>query len=370
MLDTEDFEDVVNFNTPNTFNALGEATNNIFKTALLEISKTIFALEKENRIFEKTLISSYNKDENKNERSNSNEDNIHTSWRAALSESDYADKDGTNGILRTEKTRISQKSQESDIHNFIDNLQTDGTPDVDSGTGTADGRTNHNSDGKSTGSDRETQTNEYDDLGGNDEQYQELGEGNSIERTDLHDVTDELPPFVDEQAIRYMLSNPDDDLVQRKPAIIKAYQTTKKDNELITRTKESVFSWDIVIGIIKELINDGKYLDTEKEEKTQLDLFSFSYDNEPVYDEIPQTSLFTDFGISQQIIDEALCCGFNDKNSRVQIAMHFRRDRGVEYNARMLKFLYGTNGAGFVFNGEKVSFWYDENGISIAKGTS
>lgn len=408
MLDTEDFEDVVDFNTPNTFNALGEATNNISKTALLEISKTVFALEKENRIFEKNSTSPYNKDENKNERSNSSEDNIHTSRRAALPEPDYADKGGTNGILRTEKTGISQKSQESDIHNFIDNLQTDGTPDVDSGTGTADGRTNHNSDGKSTGSDRETQTNEYDDLGRNDEQYQELGERNSFERTDLHNVTDELPPFVDEQAIRYMLSNPDDDLVQRKPAIIKEYQTTKKDNELInytktlyprrfdeydkfnkhfgftladngllmyegnykTRTKESVFSWDIVVSIIKELINDGKYLDTEKEEKTQLDLFSFSYDNEPVYDEIPQTSLFTDFGISQQIIDEALCCGFNDKNSRVQIAMHFRRDRGVEYNARMLKFLYGTNGAGFVFNGEKVSFWYDENGISIAKGTS
>lgn len=408
MLDTEDFEDVVNFNTPNTFNALGEATNNISKTALLEISKTVFTLEKENRIFEKSSTSPYNKDENKSERSNSNEDNIHTSRRAALPEPDYADKGGTNGILRTEKRGISQKSQESDTHNFIDNLQTDGTPDVDSGASTADGRTNYNSDGKSTGSDRETQANEYDDLGGTDEQYQKLGEGNSLERTDLHDVTDELPPFVDEEAIRYMLSNPDDDLVQRKPAIIKAYQTTKKDNELInytqtlyprrfdeydkfnkhfgftladngllmyegnykTRTKESVFSWDIVISIIKELINDGKYLDTEKEEKTQLDLFSFSYDNEPVYDEIPQTSLFTDFGISQQIIDEALCCGFNDKNSRVQIAMHFRRDRGVEYNARMLKFLYGTNGAGFVFNGEKVSFWYDENGISIAKGTS
>ena len=408
MLDTEDFEDVVNFNTPNTFNALGEATNNISKTALLEISKTIFALEKENRIFEKSSTSPYNKDENKNERSNSNEDNIHASWRATLPEPDYADKNGTNGILRTEKTGISQKSQESDIHNFIDNLQADGTFDVDSGTGRTDGRTNHNSDGKSTKSDRRTQANGYDDLGGNDEQYQKLGEGNSHERTDLHDVTDELPPFVDEQAIRYMLSNPDDDLVQRKPAIIKAYQTTKSDNELKnytktlyprrfyeydkfnkhfgftladngllmyegnykTRTKESVFSWDIVIGIIKELINDGKYLNTEKEEKTQLDLFSFSYDNEPVYDEVPQTSLFTDLRISQQIIDEALCCGFNDKNSRVQIAMHFRRDRGVEYNARILKFLYGTNGAGFVFNGEKVSFWYDENGISIAKGTT
>lgn len=62
MFDTEDFEDVVNFNTPNTFNALGEATNNISKTALLEISKTIFALEKENRIFEKSSTSPYNKD--------------------------------------------------------------------------------------------------------------------------------------------------------------------------------------------------------------------------------------------------------------------------------------------------------------------
>ena len=237
MLDTEDFEDVVNFNTPNTFNALGEATNNISKTALLEISKTIFALEKGNRIFEKSSTSPYNKDENKNERSNSNEDNIHTSRRATLPEPDYVDNDGTNGILRTEKTGISQKSQESDIHNFIDNLQADRTPDVDSGTSTADGRTNHNSDGKSTGSDRETQANGYDDLGGNDEQYQELGERNSLERTDLHNVTDELPPFVDEQAIRYMLSNPDDDLVQRKPAIIKAYQTTKKDNELINYTK-------------------------------------------------------------------------------------------------------------------------------------
>ena len=237
ILDTEDFEDVVNFNTPNTFNALGEATNNISKTALLEISKTVFTLEKENRIFEKSSTSPYNKDENKNERINSNEDNIHTSRRATLSESDYADKDGTNGILRTEKTRISQKSQESDIHNFINNLQADGTPDVDSEASTADGRTNHNSDGKSTGSDRETQANGYDDLGGNDEQHQEFGEGNSLERTDLHNVTDELPPFVDEQAIRYMLSNPDDDLVQRKPAIIKAYQTTKKDNELINYTK-------------------------------------------------------------------------------------------------------------------------------------
>lgn len=148
MLDTEDFEDVVNFNTPNTFNALGEATNNISKTALLEISKTVFALKKENRIFEKSSTSPYNKDENKNERSNSNEDNIHTSRRATLPEPDYADKDGTNGILRTEKTGISQESQENDIHNFIDNLQADGTLDVDSGTGTADGRTNYNSDGK------------------------------------------------------------------------------------------------------------------------------------------------------------------------------------------------------------------------------
>lgn len=403
--DNESFEGVMSFNTPLTVSILGNATSSIAEMGLSEISKTVLSVI---RTFDKEQNTQYTKGEKENERSVTNDSNIYTNGQLPNTELDASAEKNSSQQLWQGTQEVSQGNPSGNLSLSTDTGHSQQPLERDSGASTADGRTNHNSDGKSTGSDRETQTNEYDDLGGNDEQYQELGEGNSIERTDLHDVTDELPPFVDEQAIRYMLSNPDDDLVQRKPAIIKAYQTTKKDNELInytktlyprrfdeydkfnkhfgftladngllmyegdykTRTKESVFSWDIVISIIKELINDGKYFDTEKEEKTQLDLFSFSYDNEPVYDEIPQTSLFTDFGISQQIIDEALCCGFNDKNSRVQIAVHFRRDRGVEYNARMLKFLYGTNGAGFVFNGEKVSFWYDENGISIAKGTS
>ena len=403
--DNESFEGVMSFNTPLTVSILGNATSSIAEMGLSEISKTVLSVI---RTFDKEQNTQYTKGEKENERSVTNDSNLHTNGQLSNTELvASAEKDSSQQLWQGTQ-EVSQGNPSGNLSLSTDTGHSQQSLERDSGTGTADGRTNHNSDDKSTGSDRETQANGYDDLGGNDEQYQELGERNSLERTDLHDVIDELPPFVDEQAIRYMLSNPDDDLVQRKPAIIKAYQTTKKDNELInytktlyprrfdeydkfnkhfgftladngllmyegnykTRTKESVFSWDIVIGIIKELINDGKYLDTEKEEKTQLDLFSFSYDNEPVYDEVPQTSLFTDFGISQQIIDEALCCGFNDENSRVQIAMHFRRDRGVEYNARMLKFLYGTNGAGFVFNGEKVSFWYDENGISIAKGTS
>lgn len=403
--DNESFEGVVSFNTPLTVSILGNATSSIAEMGLSEISKTVLSVI---RTFDKEQNTQYTKGEKENERSVTNDSNLYTNGQLPNTELDAsADKNSSQQLWQVTQ-EVSQGNPSGNLSLSTDTGHSQQPLERDSGTGTADGRTNHNSDVKSTGSDRETKANGYDDLGGNDEQHQKLGERNSLERTDLHDVTDELPPFVDEQAIRYMLSNPDDDLVQRKPAIIKAYQTTKKDNELInytktlyprrfdeydkfnkhfgftladngllmyegnykTRTKESVFSWDIIVSIIKELINDGKYLDTEKEEKTQLDLFSFSYDNEPVYDEIPQTSLFTDFGISQQIIDEALCCGFNDKNSRVQIAMHFRRDRGVEYNARMLKFLYGTNGAGFVFNGEKVSFWYDENGISIAKGTS
>ena len=403
--DNESFEGVMSFNTPLTVSILGNATSSIAEMGLSEISKTVLSVI---RTFDKEQNTQYTKGEKENERSVTNDSNLYTNGQLPNTELDAsADKNSSQQLWQVTQ-EVSQGNPSGNLSLSTDTGHSQQPLERDSGTGTADGRTNHNSDVKSTGSDRETKANGYDDLGGNDEQHQKLGERNSLERTDLHDVTDELPPFVDEQAIRYMLSNPDDDLVQRKPAIIKAYQTTKKDNELInytktlyprrfdeydkfnkhfgftladngllmyegnykTRTKESVFSWDIIVSIIKELINDGKYLDTEKEEKTQLDLFSFSYDNEPVYDEIPQTSLFTDFGISQQIIDEALCCGFNDKNSRVQIAMHFRRDRGVEYNARMLKFLYGTNGAGFVFNGEKVSFWYDENGISIAKGTS
>ena len=46
MLDTEDFEDVVNFNTPNTFNALGEQQTIFQKQHSLKYQKPYLHLKK------------------------------------------------------------------------------------------------------------------------------------------------------------------------------------------------------------------------------------------------------------------------------------------------------------------------------------
>lgn len=110
----------------------------------------------------------------------------------------------------------------------------------------------------------------------------------------------------------------------------------------------------------------------KEQESAQISLFDAvsKIPEEQILGESAQVSLFTDFGVSQQIIDEALCIGANDKNSTVEIAMIFRRDRGTEYNTEFLKNHYKTNGAGFLFNGEKVSLWYNENGLNISKGTT
>ena len=289
--DNESFEGVMSFNTPLTVSILGNATSSIAEMGLSEISKTVLSVI---RTFDKEQNTQYTKGEKENERSVTNDSNLYTNGQLPNTELDAsADKNSSQQLWQVTQ-EVSQGNPSGNLSLSTDTGHSQQPLERDSGTGTADGRTNHNSDVKSTGSDRETKANGYDDLGGNDEQHQKLGERNSLERTDLHDVTDELPPFVDEQAIRYMLSNPDDDLVQRKPAIIKAYQTTKKDNELInytktlyprrfdeydkfnkhfgftladngllmyegnykTRTKESVFSWDIIVSIIKELINN------------------------------------------------------------------------------------------------------------------
>lgn len=60
----EDFEDVINYNTPETMNALGYATSDIAEMALTEVARTINALNRENRIIAGRALSGYNRQHN------------------------------------------------------------------------------------------------------------------------------------------------------------------------------------------------------------------------------------------------------------------------------------------------------------------
>lgn len=74
------------------------------------------------------------------------------------------------------------------------------------------------------------------------------------------------------------------------------------------------------------------------------------------------------FSISQQIIDEVLTSGGNEENSTHRIAFYFKKDRSLVDNADFLKHEYGSGGKGFIFDGNHVAFWFNENGIHIAVG--
>ena len=81
-----------------------------------------------------------------------------------------------------------------------------------------------------------------------------------------------------------------------------------------------------------------------------------------------QQTFFSQPQLSQQVIDEALCIGFNDQNSRLIICAYFMKDKPLEENAAFLRKSYGTNGAGLFIQDREYAIWYDPEGIRIATG--
>ena len=143
----------------------------------------------------------------------------------------------------------------------------------------------------------------------------------------------------------------------------------------LSRTKESVFSWDLVAGWTARLIDKKEYfIQTDiprlpTQEGQQMSLFDFAAFQQPARTEgAAQPSVFPHPALPQQVIDEALCIGSNHKHSRLIICAYFKKDKPD--NARFLAEHYGENGAGFYLNGKKYALWYNAEGIRIAQGES
>lgn len=406
----EEFAGAVNFNTPETLNAVGFATSDIAEIALNEVSKTVLSLEKTDRIIAKPEQVGYTETEIKNERSVSNDrTHIQNRERSADTESDpaHAEEFDIEQIWADEKT-VSQGGTPPALLQSADNGQARQSSDGDGRESEKNGAIADETDGGAGGLDGGTESSGSDGLGAGNEQFETESAGDRAQRSYLPDLSGELPPFTDENLILGILSNPDDNLKQKKTAIAEFFAATSDNTkradfikdiypyrftELIlneqrvgyvtaenglllwrgsypSRTEESVFSWDIVAELVGQLIDEGNYLPKEKKAvPAQISLFDTAdIPEEQNFTETEQVSFFTDLGVSQQIIDEALCIGANDQNSTLDIAMFFRRDRGTAYNAAFLKRHYGTNGTGFLFQGEHISVWYDESGIKVSRG--
>lgn len=411
--DRTDFQAVVNFNTPDTLNALGFATSDISQMVLADIAKTVKSLDNENRIIAEKSNADYTKAENKNMERSADYGTVrlHTSGRSSDTKSDNADAEEFDyGQIFADEEEVPQGKSQSDLLQLPNERNIAESSVGDRTQSESNGRAVDNTNGSTGRIDGGAESNQPNDLGAGNEQSEKSSAGDSNERSSLQSVTDELPPFVDKDLIPEIIKNSDDSLTHRKEFIVKRFSELndkEKPNYVSTlyagktkeltigeitvgymqvkdgllmyegnyknRTKESIFSWSVVAELMQNLIDNGEYLpkkEKEQKSKTQFSLFDFdeTFVNEPDVSTDSQVSLFTDFGVSQQIIDEALCSGANEVNSRLTICAYFRRDWGLKNNTQFLKEHYEKGAFGFISEGEQVSVFFDENGIKISKG--
>ena len=193
----DDFRDVTNFNTQETLNALGFATSDIAEMGLTEVSKTITALNRQNRIIVGQDRNEYNKVENNDERSLDNErTDLHNGGRLQPSEPETSTAAGSDfGQIRSDEERVSEGTSQSPLLQSPNEGRTD-TALGGSGTESQqDGRNNPEPDGTERGSDRTDESGGYDEMGSSDELPSQLGTGNRESGSDIR--LEDIKPLPD-----------------------------------------------------------------------------------------------------------------------------------------------------------------------------
>ena len=423
----DDFRDVLNFNTPETLNALGVATGDISQMCLSEIARTTLALQrqpqKENRTFETTQENQYPVTEQKikqPERSiEYDRDHIQQTGQLQPAEPSAPAGAGSGSWeIRITSPEVPEGEPQDHLHQSADQRQAERPSGGDRADGTLPDGSGSGADGQDRGRDGGTESPRSDEVGAAHEQPSERSGGNDPRGADLQLTEEsaggeELPALLDEKQIMAVIANKDDDLKYKKQQIElffsvhtdqreraeylkSAYQDRyteiiadgqrlgckpQEDGLLmwegsyLSRTKESVFSWDLVAGWTAQLIDKKEYfIQTDirqlpTQESQQMSLFDFpSFGSSTPSEGEPQRSLFSRPALSQQVIDEALCIGANDQNSRLIICAYFKKDKPLEDNARFLMEHYEENGAGFYLDSRKYSIWYNAEGIHVAEG--
>ena len=405
----DDFRDVTNFNTQETLNALGFATSDIAEMGLTEVSKTITALNRQNRIIVGQDRNEYNKVENNDERSLDNErTDLHDGGRLQPSEPETSTAAGSDvGQIRSDEERVSEGTSQSPLLQSPDEGRTD-TALGGSGTESQqDGRNNPEPDGTERGSDRTDESRGYDEMGSSDERSSQLGTGNRESGSDIrleyYDRTHEdksLPFFGRDEVINEILRTTPH--LSASLEEIKDYYERNLDNKDRTEYIKSIFNNDYT----ELTLEDGRTVGYKTFENV-LHLWEGKYDSrtaQSYYDwaviarhfeamrllgelsdsikplpsmdgqmtlildgraEEKKTSAFT---FSQEIIDAILANGSGFSEGKMRIYEQFEKSLSAKENADFLKNEYGWGGSYPVIIGAGIDESHDGKGITITKG--
>lgn len=405
----DDFRDVTNFNTQETLNALGFATSDIAEMGLTEISKTITALNRQNRIIVGQDRNEYNKVENNDERSLDNErTDLHDGGRLQPSEPETSTAAGSDaGQVRSDEERVSEGTSQSPLLQSPDEGRTDTAL---SGSGTEsqqDGGNNPEPDGTERGSDRTDEGGGYDEMGSSDELSSQFGTGNRESGSDIrleyYDRTHEdksLPFFGRDEVINEILRttphlsasleeikdyyerNPDNkDRTEYIKSIFNNDYTelTLEDGRTVgyktfenvlhlwegkydSRTAQSFYDWAVIARHFEAMRLLGELSDSIKPLPSMDGQMTFILDGRA---EEKKTSAFT---FSQEIIDAILANGSGFSEGKMRIYEQFEKSLSAKENADFLKNEYGWGGSYPVIIGAGIDESHDGKGITITKG--
>lgn len=405
----DDFRDVTNFNTQETLNALGFATSDIAEMGLTEISKTITALNRQNRIIVGQDRNEYNKVENNDERSLDNErTDLHDGGRLQPSEPETSTAAGSDaGQIRSDEERVSEGTSQSPLLQSPDEGRTD-TALGGSGTESQqDGGNNPEPDGTERGSDRTDESGGYDEMGSSDELSSQFGTGNRESGSDIrleyYDRTHEdksLPFFGRDEVINEILRttphlsasleeikdyyerNPDNkDRTEYIKSIFNNDYTelTLEDGRTVgyktfenvlhlwevkydSRTAQSFYDWAVIARHFEAMRLLGELSDSIKPLPSMDGQMTFILDGRA---EEKKTSAFT---FSQEIIDAILANGSGFSEGKMRIYEQFEKSLSAKENADFLKNEYGWGGSYPVIIGAGIDESHDGKGITITKG--
>ena len=405
----DDFRDVTNFNTQETLNALGFATSDIAEMGLTEISKTITALNRQNRIIVGQDRNEYNKVENNDERSLDNErTDLHDGGRLQPSEPETSTAAGSDaGQVRSDEERVSEGTSQSPLLQSPDEGRTD-TALGGSGTESQqDGENNSEPDGTERGSDRTDESGGYDEMGSSDELPSQFGTGNRESGSDIrleyYDRTHEdksLPFFGRDEVINEILRttphlsasleeikdyyerNPDNkDRTEYIKSIFNNDYTelTLEDGRTVgyktfenvlhlwegkydSRTAQSYYDWAVIARHFEAMRLLGELSDSIKPLPSMDGQMTFILDGRA---EEKKTSAFT---FSQEIIDAILANGSGFSEGKMRIYEQFEKSLSAKENADFLKNEYGWGGSYPVIIGAGIDESHDGKGITITKG--
>ena len=304
--DREDFGAVVNFNTPQTLNAIGIATSDIAEMALREISLSIrnvqMAEKGQNRTFAQQDQNHYDVGKPQPERSENNERNhLHQTGRLSYTRPNITDRARNSAWqVRFDAQGLSGEAQEGDLPQPADIGRAEHSPAPDGAGGVTEVRTSDEAARIRAGRDGGTERESTDAMARTDEQHPQPSGGSDTDRADL--------------------------------------QLTESGEQLSIATEEEVKANLPTVDEQIEMMVEAE------DEKSSA------------------------FSVSQEDIDSVLVRGSGFQNGKYRIYRQFQKNEGSKSNIAFLKNEYGTGGGTHDYpDGIRGGEWHDSRGIGIEK---